>query len=206
MAKEVRLPQLGQTMEEGTIVNCLINVGDEIKKGDVIFEIETDKATLEMEAPAEGFVKHILVEVDQTLAVGAPLLVLGDKDEDVPQSFVDSLSGDAPAVEATPVAEVAPAPAPTPAPVAEPAKPEPEPAKPAGRVMASPRAKKLAADLGVDLAVLAGTGPGGKITEQDVQNAAGAKPAAPAAAAPAASGRSAGNAGRRLDTFHTSGN
>ena len=134
MATEVRLPQLGQTMEEGTIVNCLISVGDEIKKGDVIFEIETDKATLEMEAPAGGFVKHILVKVDETLAVGAPLLVLGDKDENVPQSFVDSLSGDAaPVAEAAPVVEAAPA--------AEQAKPEPEPepVKPAGRVMASPR-------------------------------------------------------------------
>ncbi|MHC4146523.1 MAG: biotin/lipoyl-containing protein [Planctomycetota bacterium] len=60
MAKEVRLPQLGQTMEEGTIVNCLIQVDDEVKKGDVIFEIETDKATLEMESPADGFVKHII--------------------------------------------------------------------------------------------------------------------------------------------------
>ena len=184
MAKEVRLPQLGQTMEEGTIVNCLIKVGDEVKKGDVIFEIETDKATLEMETPAEGFVKYILVEVDETLAVGAPLLVLGDKDEDVPQSFVDSLSGDAaPVAEAAPAAEVAP--------VAEPAKPEPEPepAKPAGRVMASPRAKKLAADLGVDLSALAGTGPGGKITEQDVKSAAEAKPSAPAG--PSASGAEA---------------
>jgi pyruvate/2-oxoglutarate dehydrogenase complex dihydrolipoamide acyltransferase (E2) component len=105
MAKEVRLPQLGQTMEEGTIVNCLINVGDEVKKGDVIFEIETDKATLEMEAPADGFVKHILVETDQTLAVGEPLIVLGDEDEEVPQSFVDSLTGGAPAApsEAAPV-------------------------------------------------------------------------------------------------------
>ncbi|MHC4567525.1 MAG: dihydrolipoamide acetyltransferase family protein [Planctomycetota bacterium] len=186
MAKEVRLPQLGQTMEEGTIVNCLINVGDEVKKGDVIFEIETDKATLEMEAPAEGFVKHIIVEVDETLAVGAPLLVLGDKDEDVPQSFVDSLSGDAPAA---PAAEAAPAPAPAPAPTPAPAPapaPAPEPAKPAGRVMASPRAKKLAADLRVDLAALTGTGPGGKITEQDVKVAAEAKPSVPAA--PAASG------------------
>ena len=176
MAKEVRLPQLGQTMEEGTIVNCLINVGDEVKKGDVIFEVETDKATLEMEAPAEGFVKHILVAVDETLPIGAPMLVLGDKDEDVPQSFVDSLSGAAPAAaEAAPAVEAAPAPAPAP-------EPEPAPAKPAGRIMASPRAKKLAADLGVDLSALTGTGPGGKITEQDVKNAAEAKPAAPAAA------------------------
>jgi pyruvate dehydrogenase E2 component (dihydrolipoamide acetyltransferase) len=176
MAKEVRLPQLGQTMEEGTIVNCLVKVGDEVKKGDVILEIETDKATLEMESPAEGCVKHILVNIDETLPVGAPLLVLGGKDEEVPQSFVDSLKGAAPsspeaaaAVEATPVAE--------------PTKVEPEPSKPAGRVMASPRAKKLAAELGVDLTTVSGTGPGGKITEQDVQKAAAAKPSRPAAPA-----------------------
>lgn len=180
MAKEVRLPQLGQTMEEGTVVNCLVKVGDEVKKGDVIFEIETDKATLEMESPAEGFVKHILVQVDETLPVGAPMLVLGAKDEDVPQSFVDALKGGAPAApEAAPTAATAPAAAPA---------PEPEPAKPAGRVMASPRAKKLASDLGVDINAVKGTGPGGKITEQDVQDAAGGKPAqvaAPAASAPA---------------------
>jgi len=179
MAKEVRLPQLGQTMEEGTIVNCLVKVGDEVKKGDVIFEVETDKATLEMESPADGFVKHILAQVDETLPVGAPMLVLGEKDEAVPQSFVDALKGGAPAApEAAPAAETAPAPAP-------PA--EPEPAKPTGRVMASPRAKKLAADLGVDINAVKGTGPGGKITEQDVQDAAGGKPAQVAApAAPAA--------------------
>ncbi|TKJ38817.1 MAG: dihydrolipoamide acetyltransferase [Planctomycetes bacterium B3_Pla] len=172
MAKEVRLPQLGQTMEEGTIVNCLIKVDDEVKKGDVIFEIETDKATLEMESPADGFVKHIIVQADETLPVGAPLLVLGDSDEDVPQSFVDSLAGaEAPAPEAAPVAEAAAA--------VEP--PVPEPEKPAGRVMASPRAKRLAGELGVDLSALTGTGPAGKITEQDVKAAAEAKPPAPAA-------------------------
>jgi len=192
MAKEVRLPQLGQTMEEGTIVNCLIKVGDEVKKGDVIFEIETDKATLEMESPADGFVKHILVEVDETLAVGAPLLVLGDKDEEVPQSFVDSLKAGAPAAppEAAPVEQ-----APgvllreSEAAGAEPAlagakpsaaqKAEPQPTKPAGKVMASPRAKKLAGELGVDLAALTGTGPAGKITEQDVKQAAASKSAKP---------------------------
>ncbi len=178
MAKEVRLPQLGQTMEEGTIVNCLIKAGDEVKKGDVIFEIETDKATLEMESPADGFVKHILVEVDQTLAVGESLLVLGDKDEEVPQSFIDSLKDGAPAVpsEAAPVEQAAPA-APQPAEA---------PPQPAGRVIASPRAKKLAGDLGVDLAAVTGTGPAGKITEQDVKQAAASKSAKPAAPAPSA--------------------
>src|SRR5512137_1165326 len=93
MAKEVRLPKLGQTMEEGTIVSCRVKVGDEVKKGDVIFEIETDKATLEMEAPANGYVKHIMARLDQTLPVGTPIMVLGDKDENVPQSFVDALGG-----------------------------------------------------------------------------------------------------------------
>jgi len=187
MAKEVRLPQLGQTMEEGTVVNCLVNVGDEVSKGDVLFEIETDKATLEMESPADGFVKHVLVAVDETLAVGEPLLVLGDKDEDVPQSFIDSLKGGAPATpEGAPAAEAAPTP--------EPAKPEPEPAKPAGRIMASPRAKKLAADMGVDLAAVTGTGPGGKITEEDVKSAGAAKPSKPAAPAATATEPKAGQA------------
>jgi len=97
MATEVKLPQLGQTMEEGTIVGCMVKVGDQVKKGDVIFEIETDKATLEMESPAEGFVKHIVAELEQTLLVGQVLLVLGDKDEEVPQSFIDSLKAGAPA-------------------------------------------------------------------------------------------------------------
>jgi len=156
MATEVRLPQLGQTMEEGTIVNCMVNVGDKVKKGDVIFEIETDKATLEMESPAGGFVKHIVAELDQTLPVGEVLLVLGEKDEEVPQSFLDSLKAAVPA---------------GPTVAAEPAKPK-----------ASPRAKKLAKDLGVDLATVAGTGPAGKITEQDVKNAASTKPERPAVA------------------------
>ena len=191
MAKEVRLPQLGQTMEEGTIVNCLVNVGDEVKKGDVIFEIETDKATLEMESPAEGFVKYVLAETDQTLPVGAPLLVVGDKDEEVPQSFVDSLKGaapaspadepapavSAPAVESAPAAPVAePVPA---APAAEPTEP-PAQAKPAERIKASPRAKKLAEQLGVNLAAVTGTGPAGRITEQDIKDAASSKPTKPA--------------------------
>jgi len=173
MAREVRLPQLGQTMEEGTIVNCLVKVGDEVKKGDVVFEIETDKATLEMESPAEGFVKYILVETDQTLPVGAPILVVGDKDEQVPQSFVDSLKAAAPAAETAPAT-----------PSAEPVEPKPtakEEGPPAERIKASPRAKKLAEQLGVDLGAVTGTGPAGRITEQDIKEAAASQPAKPAA-------------------------
>ncbi len=91
MAKEVRLPKLGQTMEEGTIVGCRVRVGDEVRKGDVIVEIETDKATLEIEAPIDGYVKHILVKLDQTLRVGTPIMIIGDENETVPQSLVDAL-------------------------------------------------------------------------------------------------------------------
>jgi len=190
MAKEIKLPQLGQTMEEGTVVNCLVKVGDEVKKGDVIFEIETDKATLEMESPFGGFVKHILAKVDQTLLVGAPMLILGEKDENVPQSYVDSLLG----VKSAPGS---PATAPA-APAAEPAKAAPEPAKPAGKIMASPRAKKLAEELGVDLATLKGTGPAGKITEVDIQKAAEAKSAKPAPAAKASAAPTATASEARL--------
>ena len=170
MAKEIRLPQLGQTMEEGTIISCMVDVGDEVKKGDVIFEIETDKATLEMESPADGFVKHILAEAGQTLPVSEVLMILGERDEEVPQSFIDSLKIAAPAAEAKPSA-----------PVAEPAKLEPKPDKPAGKVKASPRAKKLAEKLGVDLTAVAGTGPAGRITEQDIKEAASPKTKTPAA-------------------------
>jgi pyruvate dehydrogenase E2 component (dihydrolipoamide acetyltransferase) len=174
MAREIRLPQLGETMKEGTIVDCKVNVGDVVKRGDIIFEIETDKATLEMESPADGFVKHILAEAGQTLPVGEPVLILGEKDEQVPQNFIDSLKGVASATVAA--AEAAPAVS-----AAKPAGTETGPTKPAGKVMASPRAKKLAEQLGVDLAKVTGTGPAGKITEQDVKDAAGAKPVAAAA-------------------------
>jgi pyruvate dehydrogenase E2 component (dihydrolipoamide acetyltransferase) len=105
-----------------------------------------------MESPADGFVKHILVEVGQTLPVGAPLLLLGDKDEEVPRDFTDSPKA----------AAVAPA-----ITSAEPVKPMQTPAK----VIASPRAKKLAEKLRVDLSKVTGTGPAGKITEDDIKKA-----------------------------------
>jgi pyruvate dehydrogenase E2 component (dihydrolipoamide acetyltransferase) len=91
-ATEVRLPQLGKTMEEGTVIRCLVKVGDKVGRGDILFDIETDKATLEMESPATGFVKAILVEPGRTVAVHEPLLILGDKDEQVSQGLIDSIT------------------------------------------------------------------------------------------------------------------
>ncbi len=181
MAKEVNLPKLGQTMEEGTVVNCLVKVGDQVKKGDVLFEIETDKATLEMESPANGFVKVILAQLNQTLPVGATLMLIGEKDEQVAASATGAASP-APAV-TTPAGQVQTS---APAPVAE-----PQPSKPAGKIMVSPRAKKMAEDLGVDLAAVKGTGPAGKITEADIKAAADAKSARPAAAQPVAAAKPA---------------
>ena len=108
MAVKVRLPQLGKTMEEGTIVGYMVKPGDEVKKGDILFEIETDKVTLEVESPTDGFVKHILVETDQTLPVGETVLILADEDEQVPPSFISSADtlapAQAPAVQSSPPA------------------------------------------------------------------------------------------------------
>lgn len=91
MATEVRLPQLGKTMEEGTIMKCLVKVGDKVGRGDILFELETDKATVEMESPDSGFVKAVLVQPGQIAAVHQTLLVLGDKDEQVSQDLLDSI-------------------------------------------------------------------------------------------------------------------
>lgn len=168
-ANVVKLPQLGQTMEEGTVVNCLVKTGDEVKKGSIIFEIETDKTTLEMESPADGFVKAIIAETGQTLPVGDAMLILGVEDQDLPQSFIDSVKRGA-----EPAATLTPAPVQTaePAPVAIPA----QPTKTADKVIASPRAKRVAKELGVNMATVTGTGPGGRITEDDVKKAGSTAP------------------------------
>jgi len=94
MAIEVRLPQLGQTMEEGVVVELFVKAGDEVKRGEVIYEIETDKATLEVESPADGFVNCIIAELGQTLKVCEPVMVLAGKGEAVPQSLIDSLKSE----------------------------------------------------------------------------------------------------------------
>jgi pyruvate dehydrogenase E2 component (dihydrolipoamide acetyltransferase) len=91
MAKEVRLPRLGETMDEGTIVECKVGVDGCVRSGDVLFEIETDKATLEIESPADGYVKHIMAKVGQNYRVGTPLLVIGEKDEQISDDFIRSL-------------------------------------------------------------------------------------------------------------------
>ena len=88
MANEIVLPKLGQTMKEGTLANIRIADGDRVSQGDILFDIETDKATLEMESEAEGFVKAVLVEAGQTVPVHTPLLILGDEDEQLDSAYL----------------------------------------------------------------------------------------------------------------------
>ncbi len=91
MVSIVRLPRFGDTMNEGTIVDSKVRTGDQVKRGDIIFDIETDKATVELESPADGYVKRIIVKLGHSYKVGTPLLVLGQKDEQVSEDFYRTL-------------------------------------------------------------------------------------------------------------------
>ncbi len=97
MAREVRLPKFGDTMEQGSIVDCKVSIGDRVKSGDVLFDVETDKATLEIESPADGFVKQIIAEVGGSYRIETPLLILGDKDERISDEFLRTLKASTPA-------------------------------------------------------------------------------------------------------------
>lgn len=178
MGIEIKMPALSPTMEEGTLAKWLVKEGDTVKSGDLLAEIETDKATMEFEAVDEGVIGKILVaEGTDNVKVGTVIAVIAGEGEDV------SSAAAAPAPSPTP----APAPAPTPAASAPAPTPTPAPAQPAAaagsRVKASPLARRIAADKGVDLAGVTGSGPNGRIVKADVE---GAKPGAAPAAAPAA--------------------
>jgi pyruvate dehydrogenase E2 component (dihydrolipoamide acetyltransferase) len=176
----IKMPALSPTMEQGKLAKWLVKVGDTVSSGDIMAEIETDKATMEFEAVDEGTVVSIdVAEGTENVKVG---------------TIIAQLSGDGEAAAPAPAAPAAKAEAkPAAAPAPAPAAPAPAVAKaaPAGdRVIASPLAKRLAAEKGVDLGAVQGSGPNGRIVRADVEGAkAGtAKPAAPAAApaAPAA--------------------
>ena len=187
MATNILMPALSPTMTEGTLARWLKKEGDAIKAGDVIAEIETDKATMEVEAVDEGVLGKILV-ADGTagVAVNATIAILVDDGEAVP-------SGDAPAAKAAP-APAAPEPAPAatpaaaPAPAAAPvAAPVANGHAPSERIFASPLAKRMAKQAGLSLDAITGTGPNGRIVKADIEAAqkGGPKEAPkPAAAAP----------------------
>jgi pyruvate dehydrogenase E2 component (dihydrolipoamide acetyltransferase) len=174
VAIDITMPALSPTMEAGTLAKWLVKVGDSVKPGDVIAEIETDKATMEVEAVDEGVVTEILVaEGTEEVKVNAVIARLAGEGGEA-----------APAARHAPVAAPAPAPEETSAQAARPA-PAPEVAS-GVRAIASPLARRIAALKGVDLAGLKGSGPGGRIVKADVEAAAGKAPAAAAPAVPVA--------------------
>jgi len=163
MATQVILPMLGETMNEGTIIAWSKNEGDPVRPGDVLFSVESDKATLEVEATTAGYLRRILAPAGSTVAV---------------LSVVAHITATLDEVVSAPAAQVAAAARPAgvapsktsgaPAPPTSPASPSP---LPAGRLVASPRARRAARQRDLDLSRIAGTGPGGRIVERDLDTA-----------------------------------
>jgi len=193
MAVEVKLPRLGQGMESGTIVRWLKSEGESVSKGEPLFELDTDKVTQEVEADADGVLLKIVVPEGEA-DVGTTVAVLGSEGEDVSELLAAAQTGNGggaatPAAPAPqPEARTEEAPSDT---VSQGAVPAPEAAPPARapgeRVKASPLARRIARERGIDLAALTGTGPDGRVIAEDVEKAEAAPAAVPApAAAPAA--------------------
>ncbi len=177
MATEILMPALSPTMEEGTLAKWLVKEGDTVQSGDLLAEIETDKATMEFEAVDEGVVGKILVaEGTEGVKVNTPIAIIGEEGEDMS-------AAPAPAAETPTEKAVEEAPAEAKAAAATPA-----PAAPAAadgsRIFATPLARRIAADKGLDLSQIKGSGPHGRIIKADVENAT-AQPAATTDAAPA---------------------
>ncbi len=160
MAVEVILPVLGETMDEGTILRWLVDVGQHVDRGDPLYEVETDKAVLEVEAPSTGVLRSILQPAGSRVPVLSVVGVIAAAEEDVsgyePQVVQEtSQAGTGAAVTASQLGVVE-----------------------AERIMASPRARRLASDRGVNLAQVKGSGPGGRIVERDVEEYLAAEPVA----------------------------
>jgi len=197
MAEVVYMPKLSDTMTEGVVAAWTKKVGDAVQSGEVLAEIETDKATMEFESFYDGVLLHIGVETGKAAPVNSVLAIIGQAGEDITAVLANAAAG-APGASTT--AE-APAPDPTPAPVAE-STPNPAPAAApvatstsapvasnSDRVFASPLAKKLAAERGIDIQAVGGTGENGRIVKRDVDHYV---PYTPAANAPAYTAAPAG--------------
>ena len=174
----IEMPKLADTMMEGTLVKWRKNVGDKVATGDVVAEVETDKATMEMESFEDGTLHELLVQVGQKVPIGSRIAVLLGKGEAAP----------APGTVHAPAAKASAVPAATAAAQqAAPAAARGAAVSPGGRIKSSPLARKLAAEKGVDLATLPGTGPGGRIVAKDIQQATPGAALAKGTAAPVAS-------------------
>jgi len=189
---KVVMPKLSEAMESGKIIKWLKKEGDRIQGGDILAEIETDKADVEMEAFGAGVLRKILVPAGEPAPIGALIGVIADPADDISALFASAPAGAASAV-APPPRPAGATPSAAPVSVVRPAAVVSAPAPAAatgvtqgpqgGRVKASPLAKKIAAQAGVDLKLIQGTGPGGRIVRRDVEAAGvGVAPAAAAAA------------------------
>ena len=186
MATKVMMEALSPTMEEGRLVKWVKNVGDAVKTGDTIGEVETDKAIMELVARGDGVLRAQLITEGTTAAVGAVIGVIAAADEDI--ASLTGAAASAPAAEAPPAAPVAaPVAAPAEAPAETPA--AVDAAAPSGPVRSSPLARRMAAEKGVNIGAIHGSGPGGRVIRRDIEGAAAAVPvgtaATPAAATPA---------------------
>lgn len=171
---EFVMPQLGADMSAGKLLSWRKKVGDRIQRGDIIADVETDKADIEVEVFATGVIEKIFVQPGEKVPVGTLLAIIAEEGKPVaapPPAIARELPVAAPPAAAPAAARAIPAPPPAVAPGA-------------ARLHISPVAKRLAADLGIDPSTISGTGPGGRITLEDVQRAAQAKAAPPAAAVP----------------------
>ncbi|EEF63298.1 dihydrolipoamide acetyltransferase family protein [Pedosphaera parvula] len=172
MSAYVEMPKLSDTMTEGTVVKWRKAVGDTVEVGDILAEIETDKAVMEMESFEEGVLNEIYVQPGEKAAIGQKLAMIGTAGEKAPAKANGAPVAEKAKVEATKAAVIAPQPA---------AKPQ---AVSGSRVKASPLAKKIATSKGVDISSLQGSGPGGRVVAKDVEGASASAPA-PKSAAPA---------------------
>lgn len=178
MAIQIEMPKLSDTMTEGTLIKWHKKVGDSVEIGDILAEVETDKATMEMEAFDEGTITEILVQEGDKATIGSTLAVLDGGEAS------SATAASAPAASATPEDEKAPVPTPD-KPTAAPA-PAAAGSDDGSRIKSSPLARKVASDLGVDLSTLTGSGPGGRIVRADVVASGPAAPAKSTAASAAA--------------------
>ncbi|MBC2669466.1 pyruvate dehydrogenase complex dihydrolipoamide acetyltransferase [Novosphingobium piscinae] len=184
MPIEIKMPALSPTMEEGTLAKWLVKVGDKVGPGDILAEIETDKATMEYEAVDEGTIAAISVAAGTAgVKVGAVIATLAAEGEDAAAPSKPASPAPQPAAASAPAAAKAPAAAAAPVAAA--------PAAGGKRKAASPLARRLAAEKGIDLAGVTGTGPNGRIVRADVDAAKAGSAAAPTAAAPAKASASA---------------
>lgn len=186
MATEVVMPKLGLTMEQGTIGSWLAAEGDQVKKGQALMEVVTDKVTMEVEAQASGVLRKIVVAAGDEVPVATLVGVIAAADEDI-SDLLSSSAPAAPAPVAAPAPAVAAPAAPTPAPASAPVKVTVTAAVDGQRPhRASPRARKIAAGRGLDLSAIVGSGPGGRIVSADLTSVGAPSVASVAAPQPAA--------------------